>query len=275
MKTVFKSRMMDIVSKDFIEFIGNSDVSGQTIRSYSQDKYPSDFFKHDDIEYAFNSNGFRCDEFSIEQSSNNFLFAGCSQSLVLGLPQELGWANIINTKLGKKNFYNLALVQSSAEIIIYNTIQYVYLFGKPQAIFILFPDFYRKMYVKDDYIFASHNILSKDEKNTDATNESFIRYFMLLKQLESFCDLNNIPLLYSSWQRISVEAMMHLKNKGVLKYCFDVSDINDIDIKEISKSNSKYKHYWDVARDNVHFGEFDNICFANSFLKQWETREQH
>ena len=275
MKTISNSPALKLPDKPFINFVRNEDVSGITKRGYSNDPYPADFFKHDDIEYKFNSYGFRSDEFSKDLSSSNFLFAGCSQSLVLGLPQDVGWASIVNNKLKGDNFYNLALVQSPIDIIVYNVMRYVELFGSPKAIFILFPDFYRKMVVEDSQISTKWTAFEKNDIAIDIIEESLLRAFLNIKQLELFCEAKNIPLMYSSWQRITTEVMIKLKEQGMLKYCFDIENMDGVDPDDISKSNSKYKHYWDIARDNVHFGEFDNLCFANSFLKHWERREQH
>lgn len=275
MKTIINSPALKLYEKPFINFINNSDVSGQTLRGYSQDQYPGTYYKHDDIEYRFNGHGFRSDDFSAELASSNFLFAGCSQSLVLGLPQDLGWASVLNSKLGGDQFYNLALVQSPIDVIVYNVMRYVELFGKPKAIFILFPDFYRKMIVDDSQISTKWTAFEKDDLIVDIIEENLLRSFMGIKQLELLCDSNHIPLMYSSWQRITIEVMMKLKEQGMLKHCFDIENMDGVNPDEISKSNSKYRHYWDVARDNVHFGEFDNLCFANSFLKHWERREQH
>jgi hypothetical protein len=58
---------------------------------------PNDF-KHGDVKYQFNSNGFRCDEFNTP-SDLPIVFLGCSYTEGVGLPIEKTWGYLLTEKI--------------------------------------------------------------------------------------------------------------------------------------------------------------------------------
>jgi hypothetical protein len=224
--------------------------------------------RKNDITYRLNNYLLRSDDFSKEYSENNFLFAGCSQTVVLGLPLELGWAHQVNSYFDKPNYLNLAAVGLSIDTIISNVVHYIDIFGNPGAVFILFPDHFRITHVKKQEIITKWYQPYGSDVNTDIIDEANLKNYMSLKNLEVICESRGIPLAYSSWQQETAEVLMELKKQGVLKHAFDVYANTDIDLEKYSKKNSKYPHYWKIARDGIHFGQERNNFFADSFIKR-------
>lgn len=272
MKTTTNSNIIDFKNTGFINIL-----------NYAENKYPvrenfkfftSDterFNIKDDFYYFLNSHRFRSDEFSKESTRQNFLFAGCSQTLGVGLPMELVWSHKVNSMFNKTYFNNLSGVSLSIDTIIINVIKYIELFGSPEAIVILFPDHFRVTRFVDDKIVSKWldpRKYSQTQDGRDEINFAFFKYATEIKHLEVLCDSLNIPLVYSSWQEETSILLAKLVEDGYLKYGFDIYKHDDVELELYDKKNTKYPHYWKVARDEVHFGEMRNIYFAESFINQ-------
>jgi hypothetical protein len=268
MKSLSNTPAMKI-NDDLFMTIGNNPVhKNTTLRGCYSDDFPADFFKHDDISYSFNEFGFRSDSFS--KDNNEFLFAGCSHTFGVGLPKNIIWASRLNEILGGKKFLNIGMPGASIDLICYNVMRYIERFGKPKGVFILFPDFYRKLIIYDQKILTKFAAARDSGLTAEEIEENILKSFMHIKNLELFCNALDIPLVYSSWQRPIKDVMLKLKREGFLSNVFDIEDMSMIDSNLIDKTNSKFPHYWDVARDNEHFGEFENLCFAHRFKQAYE-----
>lgn len=270
MKSILDSKLFNIVKDPFINlaFYDNEYLPNNTYDFYKSDG-PSPR-KTNDFTYSLNNYGLRSDDFNKDIANKNFLFAGCSQTVVLGLPLELGWANIVNSHFDMGSFLNIADVALSIDIIVNNIISYINLFGAPKAIFVLFPDFNRVTVMKNNNITTDWIELKLYESKKDHLDEILLKEYFSLKALETICKINSIPLLYSSWQRATVEVFNTFKEKGLLECSFDIYDNYDLKVEDYDKSSSKYPNYWKNARDRVHFGERWNRYFADSFIKQIE-----
>lgn len=270
MKTLSNTPAMNIYQDIFV-FPQNSQIlKNNTSKEAYSDNFPADFFKHDDISYTTNEFGFRSDHLG----SGDFLFAGCSHTFGVGLPIETIWPKVLNDLLDGNGFSNVGMPGASIDLICYNVIRYLENFKKPKAVFILFPDFYRKLIVHNQKVLTEFTITKKTGINADDIEENIFKSFMAIKNLESYCDAISVPLLYSSWQRPAKDVMLSLKKQGFLKNVFDIEDLSMIDSDLIGKHNSRFPHYWDVARDNEHFGEFENLCFAHRFKWEYEQNKR-
>ena len=269
MKSLFNTPTLKIDNDTFMLSKGFEVFKSMKLNSYGNDKFPDSFFKHDDIEYSLNHYAFRSEEFSTIDTSSDFLFAGCSQTFGLGLPIDATWPKKLNEMLNGKKFFNLATVSSDVTMICYNVTKYIDTFGKPKSIFILFPDFYKKIKIHNNEI-TTEFIFDKKKFSAEDVEENLLRDFMSIRNLEVLCDFLNIPLFYSSWQIPLVDVLMKLKEKNILKHVFDINHNHVVDSSSVNKKDAKFPHYWDVARDNEHFGEFDNLCFALRFKYEYE-----
>lgn len=86
------------------------------------------------ITYTFNSEGFRCDEFTNDPS---FITLGCSNTVGIGLPIECTWPHIISEKIGLKCF-NLGIGGSSSDTAFRLGYHYINKI-KPKIVFFLRP----------------------------------------------------------------------------------------------------------------------------------------
>jgi len=108
-------------------------------------------FKPEDFDYRFNSNGFRCDEFT-EESELPVLFNGCSITEGIGVPVTGTWAYQLVEKLraatGKKiPFWNIAIGGGGFDTMASSTMWFVKnVKVKPKLVFSLFPSMYRRDY---------------------------------------------------------------------------------------------------------------------------------
>ena len=96
----------------------------------------------EDIEYAFNSAGFRCDEFI--ESLDPMVFLGCSHTMGLGIPYQETWAYKIHKQLSPNGpFWNLGFEKSSIDAQVLMLNEYVAEL-QPKRIFFLMPNLYRR-----------------------------------------------------------------------------------------------------------------------------------
>ena len=92
----------------------------------------------DNITYAYNSIGFRSDEFKKDHDGEHVLFAGCSETEGAGDNIENSWAGIVYNKMSETNklsgFFNIGRSGWGWQIIIANTIEYIKAYGKPDKL---------------------------------------------------------------------------------------------------------------------------------------------
>jgi hypothetical protein len=268
-RTEFSSAAFCFKERPFVASISSTDTNYDKGNSYSYyvNDQPNKKTK-DDIVYKLNNYLFRSDDFSKESSIDNFLFAGCSQTVTLGLPLELSWAHKVNSGFDKKKYINISGVGLAIDTIISNIVHYIDLFGKPKAVVALFPDHYRVTEIKHDTIATDWLDPREYDKNVDRIEDAIFKDYLSFKNLEMICKANNIPLVYSSWQPHTAKVIKKLTEKSFLENGFDIYENIDIDPKLFLKKNSKYPHYWEYARDGIHCGERDNLMFAQSFTNK-------
>lgn len=210
-----------------------------------------------------NNYGFRSDNFSKEDAGSNFLFAGCSQTFGVGLPQNLVWAFQLNKMLNKDKFFNVSTPAASATEICYNVMNYIKKFGKPEAIFLLLPNFERSVSFEKESLktkVSDNDIkhLSKDEYRSFCA-----QYYIAISQLETMASLLDIKFLWSTWQFDTERVIAqnnHLFNNffRVYKYLsFDLD--NDLNVD-----------YWQKSEDGIHFSGRESLAVAKAFKKRWE-----
>jgi hypothetical protein len=107
------------------------------------------------VTYSYNSLGFRSDEFTKDHRGAHILFAGCSETEGVGDILEHCWSYMTYKELSKETdvsgFFNLSKYGWGYDIILSNIMTYINSYGKPDKIFILFPNIGR-FYQWDDTI---------------------------------------------------------------------------------------------------------------------------
>jgi hypothetical protein len=189
------------------------------------------------VDYSFNSNGFRCSEFT---SNPTVMFLGCSNTFGTGLPIDAIWPELVAKSLNMK-CANLAQAGGSLDTAFRMCLGYIDKI-KPKIIFLLNPHGIRWEIVSKNSIdfFGIWTIdnIHKDYKNymqeyiIDENNNYFNTYKNILA-IESLCKERQIKFL-------------NLKTGDLVKN--------------------------DLARDLTHPGIRSNLKFANRVLSKLETQ---
>ena len=97
--------------------------------------------------YQYNSSGLRCDEFTKNHNGKHILFAGCSETEGMGHKLENTWAHQVYSKISENEkcsgFFNVGVRVLTIAAINRQITNYILEYGKPDLLFINYPDFYR------------------------------------------------------------------------------------------------------------------------------------
>ena len=118
-------------------------------------------YRPEDFAYTFNSDGFRCDEFTSE-ADIRILFVGCSYTEGIGLPVSEIWPTYILNKIRvlpenqnkKIPFFTVAVGGSSVDAMARRLVQYIDVI-KPTHIIFLVGHFLRREYCFQSNVLAS------------------------------------------------------------------------------------------------------------------------
>jgi len=169
----------------------------------------------DNFIYKFNSSGLRSDEFIKSHDGKHILFAGCSETEGLATKLENIWAHQLYTKIIKEEkcsgFFNVGVRAVSISAINRQIINYMLDYGKPDVLFIQYPDFYRffKWNEKKGFweqrisleTMASYNLLDKFELKDfkDAPKNDNLEYLSIDDNLHPEamrrCEITNGKLM--------------------------------------------------------------------------------
>ena len=256
---------------------------------------------NEDFEYQINSKGFRGKDFNEFNSNNiNILFAGCSQTLGVGLPEKNTWYSKLSNKihlLHKEkdvDFYNLGVNGGGIELAIKNVMAFIKSGNVPNYLFLFLPESSRSVAFSKDtgkfecYLISNDNNEQKEYyKNYIHENKLFTN-FILLSMLEEICKAHGIELLWTSWDvdENNMYSQSSFNNFFImdkdLKYHMVKEPVGDnfpnnnyLTKKEhelqISYFNKLYKNkdnepYWHCARDGLHYGSAASNFIAEKFM---------
>lgn len=201
--------------------------------------------KMPEVEYLFNSFGFRSDEFKTEHDGEHILFAGCSETEGVGGNLDSCWAYMLYSELLKEKkmsgFFNLGRAGWGYASIISNIMSYIQSYGKPDKIFILFPNigrFYQWNKEASKYleVFEHRSSIpygvntdeleiypeTKKELNVEKQRELFVNFVMLMKVFEEYCISSNIELFWSTWSHPDLE---NLKQISIFKKYIEMDNV--------------------------------------------------
>jgi hypothetical protein len=258
--------------------------------------YPyNSYTDHYGIHYFHNRTGQRCDEFFKETSKDNFLFAGCSYTYGLGLPHEFSWAYMVNNNLKGKKFHNLSFPGIGFRIIINDIYTYIRLFGKPKAIFTMFPGLSRDygIYFNIDQNYNSYyNVelrtritfdpnqplkfyYNKEKKEKELKYLEFEKihydFYHALSQLEDYLESLEIPFLWTTWSNNLKET---LSGEKIFKNYFELGSL-----EEYAENNiypplelGENRKYWLKAADkpHPHPGIMEQQFYSSQFLNKFD-----
>lgn len=259
----------------------------EILKIHNYKKYEHEIKPH--FEYKINRHGFRSQHFkNLNKEDINILYSGCSWTFGMGLPEEYMWTSILSNKLKSLNdknieSFNIGYRAFSIGLIIKNVMSFIRTYGKPNYLFIVFPDSGR------DFIFNKYNnsYSAVDPRYFEYISEFYsdyaksynyetniLKYCELIKMLEDFCIESNIKFLWTTWYYPDYEIYKNVGFENLID-----TDINflqaDPGFYRIFNYNSfteSYPYdnidmlpYWSVARDLVHPG----TAWTNHITKEF------
>lgn len=115
--------------------------------------------------YRRNSYGYRSPEFS---SETDLVFAGCSFTFGLGVPEEAIWGSQVAAQFDM-SYANISLPGRSVQWVVRSLFAYFKKYGNPKVVACLFPDFQRMtMTLNPDLLIST---LDSDSKKGDHINQ--------------------------------------------------------------------------------------------------------
>lgn len=252
-----------------------------------------EYDQDDSVRYYFNSLGYRSDEFKNFHHGEHILFAGCSETEGWGGNLESCWPYMVYKKLSEtkkiSGFFNLSRAGWGHDIIIANIIQYINAYGKPNKIYILFPELSRdfewdglfdekEKYVhinKTPYYFLKdmtfHNGKIKKRQSLEEQRNLVVKFINLIKLFEEYCVSNDIEL---AWSTHSIPDSENYKALDVFKKFIEMPDYNDI--------IPKYKDLFDeelyskknlLKKRDGHMGYLFHYIWSQKFLGLLDTND--
>lgn len=224
------------------------------------------------IEYLYNKDFFRCDDFKKEHDGKHILFAGCSNTEGVGAPIEEVWSKIVYEELCKKyklsGFFNIAKAGYGWQKIINNFNVYSKKYGFPEYLIILMPNVKRSYdwkNSKNKWIYGNGlTENNKTKKDLQDYYKSLINFYSSWTIFIDYCLLNNTKVLWGSWsddyRQInnldiplirSNEIYIDIQRKNVEKYISKNLKIND----------------GDLHRRDGHEGRIFHKFWADNFIK--------
>lgn len=188
------------------------------------------------IDYTFNSEGFRCCEFSTDPS---ILFLGCSHTIGIGINIEDSWTTIVSNKLNLKCF-NLGIGGSSCDTAFRIGHYYIEQI-KPKIVVFLRPSQYRMEAINMEYskpimLYGPHG--DQNLNNTDYMyhyfnddNNGFLNREKNTLALNTICDKNHVKyIVINSEELVKVRVdrardLAHCGTKTNLIFAYKVLDL--------------------------------------------------
>ena len=237
----------------------------------------------DEVVYEYNSLGYRSDEFIKNHESKHILFAGCSETEGCGGNLDACWAYMLYQKIKDPNskFFNLGRAGWGWQLIISNIMEYIKEYGKPDNIFILFPNIGRflswistednKEVFRQEMYFPhgtgeldTDNIIVREKLKIEQQRNLLINFCLTMKIFEEYCSSNNIKLVWSTWDQYDSENYNNLKmfnNFIVLQNQYNYIKNN----KEFFIKNIEHRKDWLRKRDG-HQGYLNHLVWSEGFF---------
>lgn len=219
----------------------------------------------------------------------DLLAIGCSVTYGIGLPQETTWPHRLAEELNLSTYNVLAFPGGSQSLILRQTIEYIYKYGKPKYLVALLPDNDRV----DTFSFEAWDVFDYSNKekadtkirsvmlsavtndnnflgaNKRPINVRYPRYMAMSSfiQFMRFCELLDIKLVWSTWD--NWDALMsknydYLKiDKYIRKTYEKVNDMRQNDLINMTCHDPDDDPHFYVGTDAVkHWGSHYHIHVA-------------
>jgi hypothetical protein len=213
------------------------------------------------VNYVYNNDGFRSDNFTNIHNGKHLLFSGCSEGEGIASPLNTMWNKIVYDSLNKENkysgFFNVAIDNFGFHKVIFNIINYITKYGKPDEIFLLMPDVCR-LNQWDSQNNNYHQIwVNPDKLTTKKDQENFmnaiIDFIPFMKLFESYCNSNKIKLKWSTWSYLDGKVFSMI---NTFKYFFEMDYSLETNVDKSKKT-----------RRDGHQGEYYHSIWAQNFIR--------
>jgi hypothetical protein len=231
------------------------------------------------VEYKINAHGFRTKHFEDKTDKDIVLATGCSSTFGLSLPEKYTWPSLLEAELNKDadlfRVYNLGFPGHGYFIIIKNIFSFIKKYGKPKAIFIVFPNINRDVYfskIRKKFIAQVVNIGhvfngKKDMKDfvmgyDEGANT--LKTIAYVNWLELFCSAAGIKLFWTAWDDADIIEKIKFNNYTPSYPTFYSDSLpENIEYKKVVEPEDIWM--WDIAGDKVHPGINWNYSISRIF----------
>lgn len=171
-----------------------------------------------EVEYRYNKNWFRCDEFRKEHgrfTGKHIVFTGCSNTEGVGGNIEDTWSHMLYTELNKRNtlsgYYNLGKGGNGWQQTFTNFIKYVNSYGAPEMLVMLMPNVLRNYVWSDELnrwtfeqkhpysINPSPEHLDKAQPTLDQHQKYFPIFLVAMNMFLNYCKAIGTEVVWSTW----------------------------------------------------------------------------
>jgi hypothetical protein len=230
------------------------------------------------IEYALNSDLFRCDHFKTSHEGIHILFSGCSVSEGIGIKKEDTWSHILYKKLSEEKtvdgYFNLAHAGNGHHQIINNFLEYIKRYGKPDIFVVLHPNIERQYkFLKEENIFSYQVEAQKLNQDRTTSPEEYLTSFAAWAKIwENFvqlCKTIGVELVWGNWDGVD---QLNIKKTNLFKDSFvEVTNHNSASLLSELLADFKLNTKTIYARDN-HPGPVSHYIWANNFYDEIKRR---
>ncbi len=250
-----------------------------------------------EVLYKINRDGFRSKHFEDFNPENiNILYGGCSWTFGEGLPEEYTWTHLLSEKIKtlhpdtQVDSYNIGYMGAGIDLILKNTMAFVESVGKPDYIFLNFPDPFRRVRYNDLTQYTGDDPMSVPETYVKAfRGDYFLRFkknhpsrkwsiesthanvsldnSMYIHMMEAFAAAAGINLIWTSW--VYDHEMMNINFKN--SFWPEINgpfSRSSRDSQDVPFENTNDLPYWSIAKDDAHPGTAYTTWIAQKFYER-------
>jgi hypothetical protein len=210
---------------------------------------------HRKVEYRYNDQWFRCDQFTKNHDGLHIVFSGCSNTEGIGQNIEETWSYRLYQDIAKEHktsgYFNLGRSGTGWQKILNNFRVYVDTYGAPDYLFVLHPNLLRGFRWVDN---GNNNFVGWElyqlnpwqEKINKVEDLEFHRnvfpvWAMTWKLFTEYCKAIGTKIIWSTWDQWEND---NIKNSGLFEESF-------IEIKDPTKEEILNKYYDLLDREDA------------------------
>jgi len=162
------------------------------------------------IEYKYNQDFFRCDNFKKDHRGLHIVFSGCSNTEGIGSNIEDTWSHMLHSEISRSTktsgYFNLAKGGLGTQSIISNFLIYVKKYGAPDVFIVLHPNILRNYFWNSERKFWTFEQKSpafpgdKEYLNyKELYMDKFLNWVVEWNLFLNYCKLIGTKVIWSTW----------------------------------------------------------------------------